>query len=250
MGALDFLFGSTDDSSQEATIQSNRERMKFIEDRANAARNDILKLFPAAQTSLAQGIGGALDVIRGSVPQQISAFEQGNRGAQDINLKGLGGFRDAILGNPMDFSPETLRSGVSAPLSINTSFLGGGIPQMFLSSDLNIPGTNGSFTPNTPINVTSDPNANTFNQISSLFKALSGQPPAPVAAPAPAAQSPNYGNFADIVSGFQGGNVDLGTGTKQVAAMQQQLGLTTEQVAQQLGLSPAEVLALYQQFGA
>lgn len=245
MGAFDFLFGGVDDSGQDATIQSNRERMQFIEGRANAARQDVLSLFPAAQTALASGIGGALDTIRGSVPQQINALEQGNRNAQSIALGGLGGINDAILGNPQDFSPENLQQGVSNPLAINTDFLGSGLPDFLLSSQVGIPGTNGAFTPGTPIPAGTP--AAGQDTIAQLFEALLGsnqpaaQQPAATQAPQPvlgdSLPTSAFGQFESIVGDFRSGAVDIGTGTRQVAALAGQLGLSDAQAAQQLGLT-------------
>ena len=68
------------------------------------ARQDLFKLFPAAQQNTQQGYQGALDVFKQSLPQQANTFQQGNVAAQNQLLAGMPQFQNAILGAPVDYS--------------------------------------------------------------------------------------------------------------------------------------------------
>jgi len=68
------------------------------------ARQDVLKLFPAAQENIGLGFQGALDVFGQSLPAQTDVFQQGNVGAQQALINALPQFQNAILGGQVDFS--------------------------------------------------------------------------------------------------------------------------------------------------
>ena len=69
----------------------------------SAAKEDLFKLFPAAQKNSQQGYQGALDVFNQSVPQQIEFGQSGNIAAQNQLLSGMSQYQNAILGNPVDY---------------------------------------------------------------------------------------------------------------------------------------------------
>lgn len=105
------LFGGTDTSAQDAQVKANAAAQQFIAQQAQAARGDVLRLFPQAQQNLAQGTQAALDVLGQTVPQQFSTFQQGNVGAQQALLAGLPQIQNAILGQPVNLSglqPQTI----------------------------------------------------------------------------------------------------------------------------------------------
>jgi len=68
------------------------------------AREDLFKLFPAAQENAAAGFQGALDIFGQSLPAQSQVFQQGNVAAQQQLLAGLPQFQNAILGGNVDFN--------------------------------------------------------------------------------------------------------------------------------------------------
>ncbi len=68
------------------------------------ARNDLFKLFPAAQQNTQQGYQGALDVFKQALPQQAGVFQAGNVAAQNQLLAGMPQYQNAILGAPVDYS--------------------------------------------------------------------------------------------------------------------------------------------------
>jgi hypothetical protein len=69
-----------------------------------AARQDLFKLYPAAQQNMQQGYQGALDVFKNTLPQQASTFQAGNVAAQNQLLAGMPQYQNAILGAPVDYS--------------------------------------------------------------------------------------------------------------------------------------------------
>jgi hypothetical protein len=68
------------------------------------AREDLFKLFPAAQQNTQQGYQGALDVFNQTLPQQSGVFQAGNVAAQNQLIAGMPQFQNAILGSPVDYS--------------------------------------------------------------------------------------------------------------------------------------------------
>lgn len=114
MGLLSDLLGGTDDSAQKETIRQNQATQEFIKQQTEKARQDALTLFPASQETVRQGFQGALDIFGQSMPQQRELMQQGNIDAQNLQAAGLGAFRDAILGNPVNlqgFVPNRLDAG-------------------------------------------------------------------------------------------------------------------------------------------
>jgi hypothetical protein len=125
---VDTLFGGTDKSAQRAQTQANQRAVDLIAERSAEARGDVLNLFPASDTNRNLGFQAALDVLGETIPQQFSAFQQGNVGAQGALLAGLPQFQNAILGLPTDFSgfqPQTI--------DFNTGFAQQQLPE-FISS--------------------------------------------------------------------------------------------------------------------
>lgn len=109
--SLDFLLDPSDifggqaskravesQENQNAAEQALRLRL------AEEARDDIFKLFPAAEESRNLGFQGALDVFGQTIPQQLGALQQGNVQAQEALIGGLPQFQNAILGQQVDFS--------------------------------------------------------------------------------------------------------------------------------------------------
>lgn len=125
---VDTLFGSTDKSAQRAQTQANQRAVELIAENTEQARGDVLGLFPAGDTNRNLGFQAALDVLGQSIPQQFSAFQQGNLGAQQTLLAGQPQFQNAILGLPADlsgFQPQAIQ--------FDTSFAQQQLPE-FISS--------------------------------------------------------------------------------------------------------------------
>ena len=88
----------------KAQEKGNTQASAQLEKATAAARNDLFKLYPAAQQNMQQGYQGALDVFKNTLPQQASTFQAGNVAAQNQLLAGMPQFQNAILGAPVDYS--------------------------------------------------------------------------------------------------------------------------------------------------
>ncbi len=109
-------------AGQQAQQQENIAAQRFIEQQAAQARGDVLGIFPSAQQVRGAGFQGALDIIGQGIPEQLSAFQQGNIGAQGVTAQTLPQIQAAILGLPVGgFSPVGINvdpsflSGIQAP---------------------------------------------------------------------------------------------------------------------------------------
>lgn len=98
------LFGSDDDSAQDAQIAANKAAQRFIEQQAELARGDALSLFPQAIDASRAGFDQALQVMNAALPQQLAAFQGGNLAAQGTLLSGIDPFRQALLTGQADMS--------------------------------------------------------------------------------------------------------------------------------------------------
>ena len=123
-GIIDTLFGSSDDSAQKATTNLNAQMIAMMKENQALARQDALGLFPVADTNRNLGFQSALDVFGEGVGQAANVFQQGNVGAQETAVAGLGQQHNAILGQPVDLSGLQARA-----LSFDPSFLNQTLPE-------------------------------------------------------------------------------------------------------------------------
>lgn len=100
----DTFFGGAEKDAAKATGRGIERGIEATERAAAQAREDLFKLFPAAQQNAQQGFQGALDVFGQSLPAQTGLFQGGNVAAQQQILAGLPQFQNAILGGQVDFS--------------------------------------------------------------------------------------------------------------------------------------------------
>jgi len=131
----DFFFGGSDASSQQAQIAANAAAQGNIEQRAGQARQDALNLIPIGDINRNIGFEAARNVLSQSQPQQLSAFQQGNVGAQGTIARGLPQIQQAILGGATDFSgfqPQTVQ--------FDPSFLQTPFPQFIFPTGQNAAG--------------------------------------------------------------------------------------------------------------
>ena len=111
------VFGGTDDSAQKSQEKANVATSEFVKKQAKQSRSDVLGLTEFGDTARNKGFQGALDVLAQTIPQQLSAFSQGNIAAQGTTLAGADQFRNAILGGQVDlsqFNPQ----GINVPAGI------------------------------------------------------------------------------------------------------------------------------------
>jgi hypothetical protein len=133
------LFGGTDDSAQKAQTRANSAATELIAEQAKIARGDVMNLFPASDENRNMGFQAALDVMGQTIPQQFSAFQQGNVGGQQALLAGLPQMQNALLGLPVDYSALQPQA-----VNYNTDFAQQQLPD-FISSEV-------ALTPDQPVN--------------------------------------------------------------------------------------------------
>lgn len=108
------LFGGGKDKRTQQKIGQN-----FVN-----AKEDVLKLVPSAEKNRNTGFQQILDLQSQAIPEQISTFQQGNRGAQNQLIQGLQGVKNTLLGNGT-FDPSGLRPSV---IRSDTSFADQDVP--------------------------------------------------------------------------------------------------------------------------
>ena len=95
---------SSTDKATRAQVDAGDKASQQLAASTAQARNDLFKLFPAAQQNTQQGYQGALDVFKQALPQQAGALQAGNVAAQNQLLAGMPQYQNAILGAPVDYS--------------------------------------------------------------------------------------------------------------------------------------------------
>jgi hypothetical protein len=100
----DTFFGGAEKKAAKAQEEGLERSQEFVQAGTEQARQDLFKLFPAAQQNVQQGFQGALDVFGQALPAQAQTFQAGNVAAQQQLLSGLPQFQNAILGGNIDFS--------------------------------------------------------------------------------------------------------------------------------------------------
>lgn len=125
-----FLFGR-DKSALDVQRRQNKKTRDFAEKMWQQSRDDMMALYPGAQDNLNMGIQSALNLYGQSMPQQMGLYQQGNVGAQNTLINGMGQFQNAILGLPVDnssFQPQQL--------SYDTSWMQQQLPDFRSVADL------------------------------------------------------------------------------------------------------------------
>jgi hypothetical protein len=131
-GITDTLFGDQGEGAAKAQAGQNAASQAFIEKMGAQAKDSALHLFQGGQNYRRQGSQGALDVLGGALPQQLSAFQQGNVGAQQALLGGQTDFRNTIMGLPQapQFQPQSV--------NVDTGFIPRQLPRGSTGSLSNI----------------------------------------------------------------------------------------------------------------
>ena len=144
----DTFFGGAEKKAAKAQQKGIERGIQATEQAAQQARQDLFKLFPAAQQNVQQGFQGALDVFGQSLPAQTQAFQQGNVGAQQTLLAGLPQMQNALLGGQVDFSQLQPQQ-----VQVDTGFFQQQLPQAVdpFAPNPSLMGTGTLNTPNSPL---------------------------------------------------------------------------------------------------
>lgn len=110
MGSIKDMFDPLDFTGKKAkkaakkVAKGNERALETQRKSVAQAREDLFKLFPAAQQNANLGNQAALDVFGQGLNAQTDVFTQGNMGAQQQLLAGLPIAQNAILGGNIDTS--------------------------------------------------------------------------------------------------------------------------------------------------
>lgn len=97
------LGGASKDAAKQQGEALERSRVT-IEEGKERARGEIMKMFPQARQSALTGFQDASNLLSGTLPMQMNAYNQGNMNAQQTMLSGAPQYQNAILGNQVDYS--------------------------------------------------------------------------------------------------------------------------------------------------
>ena len=105
-GVVESVFGGSEGDNQK---KENKRSRAFTVDQGKRAREDLMILNNAADQNRNMGFQSVLDLLGQAMPQQMSAFQQGNVGAQQALINGMGQYQNAIMGRPIDMSQSRVR---------------------------------------------------------------------------------------------------------------------------------------------
>lgn len=94
----------SDREAGNASAAGLEENRAFAIQQAGQAREDLLRLFPAAEQNINLGFQAGLDTFAQTIPLQAGVFQAGNVAAQQQLLAGAPQVQAALLGGPVDFS--------------------------------------------------------------------------------------------------------------------------------------------------
>jgi len=128
-GLVKSIFGGTDKSAQKAQIDANAADRALFEKLANESTASAKSLFGSADTNRNMSLAQVLTLLGGTIPQQLSAQQQGNVGAQRQLTRGLPQIQAALMGQPVNM-------GALQPtrISYDTSFANQTLPQFQTSA--------------------------------------------------------------------------------------------------------------------
>lgn len=101
-GLVKAIFGGTDRSAQTAQVAANKDNSALFQSLANQAAGRATSLYGAADQNRNITLEQILALLGGTIPQQLSARQQGNMGAQQQLIGGLPMIQDAIIGRPVN----------------------------------------------------------------------------------------------------------------------------------------------------
>lgn len=123
-GLVKSIFGGTDRSAQQQQVKDNAANRALFQNLAAQAQDQAKSLYGAADQNRTITLEQILSLLGGTIPEQLSARQQGNMGAQQQLIGGLPMIQDAIMGRPVNM-------GALQPTRINydASFARQSVPQ-------------------------------------------------------------------------------------------------------------------------
>ena len=130
MDMIDDMFGGNETSAQEG---ANSAVKQFVEKQGEQSRDDLLKLFDASDQNRNMGYQDVLDLFGRAMPQQLSAFQQGNTGAQQTLINSMPQYENAIMGRPVDY--DKFRS---QRIAIDPSYMQQELPPFITTNNIGL----------------------------------------------------------------------------------------------------------------
>lgn len=101
-GLVKSIFGGTDRSAQRQQVQTNTQNQALFQRLADQSGQTAREQFGAADTNRNMALSQILQLLGGTIPQQLQAQQQGNLGAQQQLIGGLPMVQAALLGQPVN----------------------------------------------------------------------------------------------------------------------------------------------------
>lgn len=130
MDMIDDMFGGNETAAQEGANSAAKE---YVTKQGEQARDDLLKLFGASDENRNMGYQGSLDVMGQAMPQQLSAFQQGNTGAQQTIINSMPQYENAIMGRPVDY--DQFRS---QRVAVDPSYMQQNLPSFITNNNIGL----------------------------------------------------------------------------------------------------------------
>lgn len=103
-GLVKSIFGGTDRSAQTQQVAQNRDNRALFQNLGTQSQDQATALYGAADQNRGITLNQILGLLGGTIPQQLSARQQGNVGAQNQLIGGLPMIQDAIMGRPVNMA--------------------------------------------------------------------------------------------------------------------------------------------------
>lgn len=129
-GLVKSIFGGKDKSAQREQIKANAGDRQLFEKLATESQANAKALMGSADTNRNMALQQSLNLLGGTIPTRLDAFQQGNVGAQKQIIGGLPLIQQAVMGMPLDMSALN-------PVSVNynTDYAQQTLPQFQSSAD-------------------------------------------------------------------------------------------------------------------
>jgi len=128
-GIVKSIFGGKDKSQQREQIKANAENKALFKELAEQSSTDAKALLGSSDDNRNIAFQQTLDLLGGTIPTRLGAFQRGNVGAQNQLIAGLPMIQAAIMGQPFDMSALQ-----PTKVSYNTDYATQTLPQFQTSA--------------------------------------------------------------------------------------------------------------------
>ena len=119
----------SDKSAQTAQIHQTEKGNRQSAFATATGREDVAQSTPSVIHASSEGIGKGLDVLGQTMPQEMNAFNQGSRNAQQATIDGMNMYAQAIKGQPINMPTQP------ANITYDTSYAQQKLPESITNPD-------------------------------------------------------------------------------------------------------------------